>query len=262
MKVNTNSFTLTAIYGKAFGSNFYLKPCSNSDKHPNEFLLCYYNTPDETKTVDIEHYLVEPIPYYLQTPVNILGTNDGPLQFRVYNREKDCRLVLQSSLVKRRQPHVSLSAWMSGKEMCFIKCARRRSKNAFISVLADRAIDVHCTNSLGNATLFQIVQTDATWQRKSEQGEEPQISRDLDIEDFIGSPVTPSPVRVMFDEKSDTELVKGDVDKLPDKLNDLQSQLETKSTPTQENTPRPDELKKEPSPRAVKFATETEVSEV
>ena len=171
--------SLTAVSDtfKPQSSKFYLKPCSNSEKHPDEFYICYYNTPDETKTVTLEDQQAdgdyyEPVPFYLQTPVSTLGTNDGPLQFRVYNREQDCRLVLQSSLVKRHQSPVSLSTWMSGKEMCFIKCARRRSKNAFLAVSLvghKHNVKVHCVNSRENASLFQIVQTDVFWQKKREE---------------------------------------------------------------------------------------------
>ena len=162
---------LRATSKKSDASEFYLKQTGNPN-HPEEFYICYSGSKhtkhnqhlfaefqnDETDIEDAKR-----VPQYLQTPVNIFGSNPGPLEFGYHIRDKDTRLVLQSSVRKRHQPPVSLSAWMSGSEICFIQCARRR-RNAYLAVKhvqSEHSTLTCCVPSKRDSsasTLFQIVQ--------------------------------------------------------------------------------------------------------
>ena len=160
---------LRASSKKCDASEFYLKPSGNP-KHPEEFYICYFGSKhtrhnhhlfrnDETDNVED----AKRVPQYLQTPVNILGSNPGPLEFGYHIRDKETRLVLQSSVRKHHQPPVSLSAWMSGSEICFIQCARRR-RNSYLAVKhvqSDHSTHTCCVPSKRDSsasTLYQIVQ--------------------------------------------------------------------------------------------------------
>ena len=162
---------LRATSKKSDASEFYLKPSGNPN-HPEEFYICYFSskhtkhnqhlfTEFHDNETDIED--AKRVPQYLQTPVNIFGSNPGPLEFGYHIRDKDTRLVLQSSVRKQHQPPVSLSAWMSGSEICFIQCARRR-RNAYLAVKHVQSehstltccVPSKCDSSA--STLFQIVQ--------------------------------------------------------------------------------------------------------
>lgn len=131
---------MRGVFGKEHASHLYLKSSSNP-KHPDEFYICYYtvdmceleNTSIEDQ-LDVHQNYSEPLPCYLETPVNMFGSHPGPLRLCYNIRDEDTRLTLESSFKKRHQPPVSLSAWMSGREMCFIKCARRRHRNGYIAV--------------------------------------------------------------------------------------------------------------------------------
>ena len=143
---------LRATSRKGDASEFYLKPSGNA-KHPEEFYICYLRT---DMTEDAKR-----VPQYLQTPISIFGSNPGPLEFGYHIRDKETRLVLQSSVRKHHQPPVSLSAWMSGSEICFIQCARRR-KNGYLAVKQSEYSTFTCCvpskSDSSVSTLFQIVQ--------------------------------------------------------------------------------------------------------
>ena len=171
---------LKATFGKKHASEFYLKPSGNP-KHPEEFYICYFcsnqhndkddNTIEDDDTVEDAKISV---PQYLQTPINIFGSNPGPLEFGCHIiRDKETRLMLKSSFRKHHQPPVSLSAWMSGNETCFIQCARRR-KNGYLAVRQVQSDDLEqsedselskqleystcCVPSKRDSSVFQIVQ--------------------------------------------------------------------------------------------------------
>lgn len=163
---------------KENASKFYIKPSGNP-KHPDEFYICYYdhdlhevNTDDE---FDETKEYIEPIPRYLKTPTNILGSTPGPLQLGYYVKSKETRLVLVSNVRKHGQPPVSLSAWMSGREICFIQCARRRQRKGFIAVIkvggSYHTCCVHSKHNEDESTsfmLFQLVKTPDTKTGKTE----------------------------------------------------------------------------------------------
>ena len=161
---------LRATSKKSDASEFYLKPSGNP-KHPEEFYICYFRSSKRTNQNDLfagfrneETDTIEDakrVPQYLQTPISIFGSNPGPLEFGYHIRDKETRLVLQSSVRKRHQPPVSLSAWMSGSEICFIQCARRR-KNGYLAVKQSEYSTFTCCvpskRDSSVSTLFQIVQ--------------------------------------------------------------------------------------------------------
>ena len=180
--VDPFSYCVTAVSNKINASKFYVK-ASNSAKHPDEFYICYFdvdlsehrkiNTNDQ---FDETKEYVEPIPCYLQTPIDMFGHNPGPLRLGYHIKSRNTRLVLVNAVRSHRQPPVSLSVWMSGREMCFIKCARRRQRKGYIAVTKNQ-LGTHyhtcCVHSKCNETqptsfmLFQTVQTLET--RKDKQ---------------------------------------------------------------------------------------------
>ena len=190
---------LKATFGKKHASEFYLKPSGNP-KHPEEFYICYFcsnqhndkddNTIEDDDTVED----AKSVPQYLRTPINIFGSHPGPLEFGYHIiRDKETRLVLQSSFRKHHQPPVSLSAWMSGNETCFIQCARRR-KNGYLAVKQVQSEDSEhskqpeystcCVPSKRDSSVFQIVQNlEARVDRMNENGAndnfEPYITYDV-----------------------------------------------------------------------------------
>ena len=167
---------LKATFGKKHASEFYLKPSGNP-KHPEEFYICYFCSNQDDNTNEEDNTIIEDaknVPQYLRTPINIFGSNPGPLEFGCHIiRDKETRLVLKSSLRKHHQPPVSLSAWMSGNETCFIQCARRR-KNGYLAVKQVQSDNLEqledsehskqleystcCVPSKRDSSVFQIVQ--------------------------------------------------------------------------------------------------------
>ena len=151
---------LRATTRKSDASEFYLKSSGNP-KCPEEFYICYFGSKHakHDQHSDIED--AKQVPQYLQTPINIFGSNPGPLEFGYHIRDKDTRLLLQSSVRKHNQPPVSLSAWMSGSETCFIQCARRRKKGYLAVKQSEYSTYTCCVPSKHDSdasTLFQIVQ--------------------------------------------------------------------------------------------------------
>ena len=161
-------------------SEFYLKPSGNP-MHPEEFYICYFSSKhtehdqqmfsDDVTTM----HDAKRVPQYLQTPVSIFGSNPGPLEFGYHVRDRDTRLVLQSSVRKHHQPPVSLSAWMSGNEICFIQCARRR-KNGYVAVKQSEYSTFTCCvpskRDSSVSTLFQLVQK---WEARVDNLMKPQV---------------------------------------------------------------------------------------
>ena len=166
-----------ATSGKNYASKFYIKPGSNP-KHPDEFYICYYdynlhevNTDDQ---FDGTKEYTEPIPRYLTTPINVLGNAPGPLPLAYHGKGKERRLILVSNFTKYDQSPVSLSAWMSGCEACFIQCARRKTRRGFIAVTqVGEGYQTCCVHSKiddesTSFMLFQLVKTPDTKTNKQE----------------------------------------------------------------------------------------------
>ena len=161
-------------------SEFYLKPSGNP-KHPEEFYICYFDSKhtecNQQMFIDNETNMhdAKRVPQYLQTPISIFGSNPGPLEFGYLVRDRDTCLVLQSSVRKHHQPPVSLSAWMSGNEICFIQCARRR-KNGYIAVKQSEYSTFTCCvpskRDSSVSTLFQVVQK---WEARVDNLMKPQV---------------------------------------------------------------------------------------
>lgn len=169
--VDTSSYCVIAISNKINASKFYVK-ASNNAKHPDEFYICYFdvdlsehrkiNTNDQ---FDETKEYVEPIPRYLQTPIDMFGHSPGPLQLGYHIKSRNTRLILVNGLRSHRQPPVSLSVWMSGREMCFIQCARRRQRKGYIAVTMDQfgggyhTCCVHSKCNESQRTSFMLFQT-------------------------------------------------------------------------------------------------------
>ena len=165
---------------KENASKFYVKP-SDNPKHPDEFYICYYDTDiselrnkDTSYQFDGTKEFVEPIPRYLMTPTDAFGRNSGPLKLKYQMRSRDSRLSLVSCIRKRHQPPVSLSEWMSGREMCFIQCARRKHMKGYIAVVENLygQYDTCCVHSKHNedeSMSFMLFQTVRTLETKTDK---------------------------------------------------------------------------------------------
>ena len=164
---------VTATSKKENALKFYIKP-SNNPKHPEEFYICHYDadiSADELQDkdeVDETKEFVEPIPRYLVTPTDAFGRNPGPLKLEYHVRSRDTRLSLVSCFRRRHQAPVSLSEWISGREMCFIQCARRKHMKGYIAVMRNKYhghYETCCVHSKRNEDeyfsfiLFQTVRT-------------------------------------------------------------------------------------------------------
>ena len=155
-----------SVDAKSEASEFYLKRSMNS-KYPDEFYICVKRSKPQHASGEMgcqpqhagdESENTRQLLQYLQTPLNVWGNNSGSLQVGYEARNREIRLVLRGSIRRRRQRPVSMSAWMSGSEVCFIQCARRKPKNGYIAVKQDGS--VCCVRSKLDSsigTLFQIV---------------------------------------------------------------------------------------------------------
>ena len=134
-----NNYAVEATRKVENASLFYVIP-NDDGAHPYEFIIGYYgdvpsqpgkalsavSPPGKTE--------VEPIARYLNAPVNIVGENPGPLHLQYEVQEKRSRLTLLSRLVKGYSP-VDTKAWVSGRDLFFINCARRTwKKDGYICV--------------------------------------------------------------------------------------------------------------------------------
>ena len=72
---------------------------------------------------------VRPMPKYLNADASVRGKNPGPIQVEMKVEESCARLVLQSRvLTKKHQMVMDTTSWVNGREVYFIRCARRRFK--------------------------------------------------------------------------------------------------------------------------------------
>ena len=130
-----NNYAVVATRRIENASEFSIRRVIPSDdgEHPYEFLIGYRG--DETKqnerrssiTVSAANIQMGSIARYLNTPVNFLGSNPGPLHLQYEVAERKSRLTLQSRLVKEYSP-VDTRTWTSGGDLFFINCSRRKLK--------------------------------------------------------------------------------------------------------------------------------------
>ena len=118
-------------------SPFHIIPSDGS--HPNEFMMVYYS---EKATIQKQklrrgsssltthlQMAVSPMPRYLKANTSITGRNHGPLTMEMKIDETCARLVLQSRIISKKHNMVmDTSSWVTGREVYFIRCARRRFK--------------------------------------------------------------------------------------------------------------------------------------
>ena len=111
-------------------SLFSIIPTDNGD-HPYEFLIGWQGDGHRAlkrfnPSLSHEKQFQEPkVKRYLDSNVNILGRNSGPLYMRSGTNEHNARFSLRSRLIRKHPPPVDLREWVLGKDQFFIKCARR-----------------------------------------------------------------------------------------------------------------------------------------
>ena len=134
-----DNFAIEATRKVENASLFYVIPSDDGD-HPYEFIIGYYgDEPTQPLTPisaasSLGKTRVEPVARYLSAPVNIAGENSGPLHLQYEVQEKRSRLTLLSRLVKGYSP-VDTRAWVSGRDLFFINCARRAwRKDGYVCV--------------------------------------------------------------------------------------------------------------------------------
>ena len=90
-------------------------------------------------------------------------------------RSRDTRLTLVSPIKRHHQPPVSLSEWMSGREMCFIQCARRKHVKGYIAVVQNGIFGdyetccVHSKRNEDEVTSFMLFQTVRTLETRTDK---------------------------------------------------------------------------------------------
>ena len=120
-------------------SPFHIVPSDGS--HPNEFMIVYYN--EKAACTVRDHKLkrgsttlnahlqmaVSPMPRYLKANTTITGNNHGPITMEMKVDETCARLVLQGRIASNKHHMImDTSLWVAGREVYFIRCARRRFK--------------------------------------------------------------------------------------------------------------------------------------
>lgn len=68
-----------------------------------------------------------PMPRYLKASTDVKGRNNGPITVDMKVDETCARLVLQSRVASKKQV-MDTTSWVTGREVYFIRCARRRFK--------------------------------------------------------------------------------------------------------------------------------------
>ena len=142
LSVDNTNYTILATTDISNASPFFIFP-TDEGNHPFEFHIAYKNNNQRLqKRRDSSHtskpeQATEQIPRYLSVPLTICGVNKGPLQLKHLIMEEG-RLVLQTRIGKDKGP-VNLHDWLNGKEVFFIKCARRKFKrDGYICVKQQR----------------------------------------------------------------------------------------------------------------------------
>ena len=118
-------------------SPFHIVPSDGS--HPNEFMMVHHSNKTTLRDQKLRRgssslnthlqMAVSPMPKYLKANTSITGSNHGPITMEMKVDETCARLVLQSRIISKKH-HIIMdtSSWVTGREVYFIRCARRQFK--------------------------------------------------------------------------------------------------------------------------------------
>ncbi len=111
-------------------SLFFIIPID--DGHPYEFNIAHYGDNHQflrrsSTLVSTSKNVIEPVARYVDASAGVRGRNSGPLHLKFHLHESSSRLTLHSRVIKKSAP-IDTAAWVSGREVFFINCARRRLK--------------------------------------------------------------------------------------------------------------------------------------
>lgn len=112
-------------------SHFHVKPTGNK-AHPYRFYISHSDSSAKTDCKSIKK-----VARYLEAPVNVRGTNPGPLSVRYNVTQSNCRFTLHSRLVSASSNDVpqGLTSWMDGRDIFFVKCSGPRyHKDGYLCV--------------------------------------------------------------------------------------------------------------------------------
>ena len=118
-------------------SPFHIVPSDGS--HPNEFMMVHYSEKATIRDRKLRRgssslnahlqMAVSPMPRYLKANASMTGNNHGPLTMEMKIDETRARFILQSRIISKKHDKVmDTSSWVTGREVYFIRCARRRFK--------------------------------------------------------------------------------------------------------------------------------------
>ena len=124
-------------------SEFYILPTDNKSQ-PYEFYIAHYDntavTARSSATADplvIAEPSLGPIARYLEAPLNLRGTNRGPLSIHHHVIQSNSRFVIHSRLTSLRANAIplALTSWTTGREIFFINClGRKRRKDGYLCI--------------------------------------------------------------------------------------------------------------------------------
>ena len=134
-KDENNSLEGTININKA--STFHIVPSDGS--HPNEFMIIYSSEDTSARRDQLRRgstslnvhlqQAVCPMPKYLNADASVRGKSPGPIYMEMKVKELCAKLVLQSRvLTKKHQVVMDTTSWVNGRDVYFIRCARRRFK--------------------------------------------------------------------------------------------------------------------------------------
>ena len=138
LRVDKDSdYSIEGTINLAKASAFHIVPSDGS--HPNEFMLSFCDNKSNSKfqmlrrgssSLNTElQQAVKPMPRFLNARANVTGKNHGPLQMSDQVEEGHVRLVLQSRVQsKKLRTIVDPTPWVTGRDVFFVRCARRRFK--------------------------------------------------------------------------------------------------------------------------------------
>ena len=118
-------------------STFHIVPSDGS--HPNEFMIIYCSEDTSSRRDQLRRgstslnvhlqQAVRSMPKYLNADTSVRGKNPGPIYMEMKVEESCAKLVLQSRvLTKKHQMVMDTTSWVNGRDVYFIRCARRRFK--------------------------------------------------------------------------------------------------------------------------------------
>ena len=127
--VDDTNYTVHATTNISNASLFFIIP-NDEGSYAYEFHIAYKGDNPRVLKKQVSsltlksHRQIEPIPRYFSAPVSTFGANPGPLQLK-HHVFDGSRLLLENRIGEDKAP-VNPQNWINGREVFFIRCARRK----------------------------------------------------------------------------------------------------------------------------------------